>query len=271
MQYPRTLCITLLACAAFFFAGCIDFSEDFFFNADGTGRMIIDIAVSSELLSMGSQADSSAKGNSEEAKSKARMVKQFSANPKVANVAIRDTAFGGMQHTVFQVDVKSFNDLPEIHKAFFADSEMSASGSMGPGKPDIGMQSQTSPSGNTTVQLDFILPRDTATADTGAAGAAIGESIANAMMGNSSFNFRVHGPKITAANGDIDSAAHTVEWKIPLTGMKHSAGKTLHAEISIPGAPQSNTFVRQALVAGITAAAAAAAAVMWRRRSKKAV
>jgi len=265
MKKTQSYLVAFLACAAFLCTGCIDFTEEFFFNADGTGKMIVDIAVSTEL--MGMTGDSTKSDSSDAVKSMAHLVKQFSADPRVSAARLRDTAFGGMIHTVFEVDAKSFKDLASLHNTFFADTAMSESGTMKQGKPGIQMMTATGPSGNSTVKLDIILPRDSS-AETSDSSNAIGESIANAMLGDSKFVFRVHGPQITSANGDIDSAAHMVEWKVPLMRIKQ--GKTLHTEIAIPGSMSVSMVMRYVLVLGVVTLLIFVVVMVVKRRAKKA-
>lgn len=228
----RNAALVITLCAGtVLFAGCIEFGEDIWINLDGTGRMRIDIAIPEALMSLGNSMGAAADSTESPAVKFHDEEKKFAANPKVARAGVRDTVIDEMHHFMFEVDAKSYNDLPELHRMFYADSALAGNDATSQAKPELRIVTEAN-----IVKFAMVLPRDTTRMDVDTTGAAdsIGAAIAGAMMGGKGFVFRLHAEHVTKSNAAYDTVAHVVEWHIPLTELQHSKGREFTAEITMP-------------------------------------
>lgn len=217
-----------LAICAIAFVGCFEFGEDVWVNADGSGRLRFEVALPQAFMEFGKSIGSADTSN-DDIRTKFRNADSlFKKDPRVTRVTVRDTTYSAMYHMLFEIDAKSYNDLPALSKMFYSDTAMSSSENQEQAKPEL----QFTTTGS-SVHFAILIPKDS-TEEADSTRDTTGDAIAAAMLGDGGLVFRLHAPKISSSNGTIDTATNTAEWKIPLSNMKHVGGRQFTAEISMP-------------------------------------
>ena len=225
------LVITVLLC----FSGCIDYLEEIWINADGTGKLKIDLGVAESFVSLGKNfgmEDSSQDMSKQYLKRK----EEIERNPNVQKVDFKDFSAGDMHHFVFEIDVKDIFKVGELTKLLEM-SQMDTEGQQGnSGKSEIHIEKLQ----NGNIQFVQIFkseqnPLSQQSDSSKVPNDSLGQAMAASMFGDKGITIRVHGPKVVSSNGQADEQRKMVEWKISLVELsKNSFNRELKAEIELP-------------------------------------
>lgn len=222
-----------------FLAGCIEVSQEIWINADGSGRLKMDIGFSEALLSFAQQAE---KNPLNEFRTQAaQKQEELKKDPNVKNVTFSERKESGTQFFTYDVEVRDVTKIAAVQKAVApGDMPGAAAGEGAPGAPKAeDFHIEKLPSGNVSFRLKMESP--------GGMGGEEGASpeqdqMAKAMMasmfGDKAITVKVHGPRIVTTNGKLDAAKTTAEWRIPLVELASAKKGTvteMTAEVELAG------------------------------------
>ena len=232
----------VLICAALFcFSGCIDYLEEIWINADGSGKLKVDMGIAETFVSMGKSFGMEDSSNDMQ-KQYLKKKEELEKNPNVQKVDFKDFTQGDMHHFVFDIDVKDIFKVGELTRKLEM-SQMETQGQQDTaGKSEVRIEKL--PNGN----IQFVqlfkgekkesssqgMPMGEQGDSSGVNYDSMGQAMAMSMFGDKGVTIRVHGPSIVSSNGKIDDEKKMVEWKIGLAEMsKGSFSKELNAEIEL--------------------------------------
>lgn len=260
MRRARLL-LAVLALAGL--TGCFDVLEELWINADGSARLLVDVALPDSLLRLGGHEVVTR--FREEAK---RTEAELEQDPNVTKFAVRDYAEAGMQHFVYELEVKDATQLQATMQKALARAASSQSELSGLrfdiAEADSGglrFTQRLAPGGASAVDAGTgrVEPSEAIARD-------LGKHFAGAMLGGRFFTVRVHGPAITETNGVLNEEKTTAEWKIPLADLAAGTGPSeLRAKVQT-GAP----LWLWAVIIGVPALLLMLAVSAMKRRSRAA-
>jgi hypothetical protein len=206
--------------------GCFEMSEELWLNADGTGRVLIQLKVSEGLLAMANDGDDA--GTDEHLK---EAENELASDPDVEDVSTKEFSEAGMRHFEFDILVKDYLKIPEIYKRISESSETnSAFGAefklVDLGKGKVRFRQHYTGEGSEDEDAEY-----------DEAGEELGKAMAAAMFADKYITVTVHAPKIDSSNGIINEDKDTVTWKLPLVEMmtQNSYEKVLEADLNCSG------------------------------------
>lgn len=249
--------LLFLALAAVLLSGCVEMTYEVHLNANGSGKLVMDVGLEkkfadmmSSMSSMGQQGGG--KGPLEQMQAAEPALKANGAT----KVTTRQYEKEDMRHYVQEVEAADLATLSNLQKALGGGSggesgmpggEMNfvltnqAGGKVLFSLPIQGSSSSSSP-GGPTVSAPGAAPgpssRRTRRGSQPSApepnplGDAMAESMAKQMFGYHVFTVRLIAPHIVSHNGTLNG--NTVEWKIPMASLTNSSFKQdLRAEVAL--------------------------------------
>lgn len=235
-RMPTSPRILALALALLTLTGCFDFLEEIWINEDGSGRVRIDLGISTALFSLGGarvreELEREFKAEAERARA------AVAQDPDVKKISVESRDDGDLHRIIYELEVRDVTRLPEIHRRLREGSaKLSASGS---DAVDFEMRIEETGQGYRFSQA-FGAARGKA-ADGGASvprksGAdavaeAFAEQMISAMFADKGLTIRVHGPEFASHNGQLAQDGKSVEWKVPFSSIISGEGQTLQAEV----------------------------------------
>jgi hypothetical protein len=236
MSMMRSLLPVALSLAC---AGCLELTQEVWVNSDGSGRMRLDIALPRELLEMASEADG-ANPLAETLQEYERLKADPSQVPNLRSVDKSEYVEGEFHHFVMELEVDDVTLLPETMSQLQKRTAISQE----PGDEADELASQHEMKLE-RIGRDRMMFVQTLVDDSQAAGAsgldsedmdAAGKALLASMFAGKHFTVRLHAPKVTSTNGQVDETASTIEWRIPLTELMAQKGlQELRAEIELDG------------------------------------
>jgi hypothetical protein len=191
-------------------AGCFSMTQEIWIHADGTGRVLLDVGFSDQLLAMGGQGA----GGGPAAQLRAEMEKtkaEMAADPTVSAVETSERSEGGMRHFVMDVRLRSATGMKSVK---------GLAGPHGEAARTNDVRVEELPNGHLLFagryevppnpQLDELRNDEDPTADAAMRGMMAG------FFADKYFTVRLHAPRIVSANGTLDAERRTVEWKTPM-------------------------------------------------------
>ena len=188
-----------------FLAGCINYEEDLTLKSDGSGEMLMHYSISEQLSSM------MAMGGGQQQDGKDEMPFKFKENEirdalqadgvQVKKVEMK--AEGGQQHVYVTVNFKKITDLNQTKTFKEMPFEWGEEGKV--------------------IVFRHILKNKNPQADGSGESTQMGDQMAQAMLGNAAFSFKIKLPDQALpapnTNGTILEDGKTVTWKFPLVEM----------------------------------------------------
>jgi hypothetical protein len=214
----KRLAILTAAVSGLFLVSCINLEQDVWINADGSGRVKVDMGISKQMLEM-------AKGLGEEGADPfadiAAQKKKLEANENVKSVKITSKDDEKYRHAIYDVELKDITKLNETMKDILKDSPAG-----GKDAPDSELKIVKLDSGNYKVTAKVEGP------DTGDAEGEGPEAAALAMMkqmfGDAAITIRVHGPPVKHNGKLVEDAA---VWKMPIVDLISGGKLDVDAEV----------------------------------------
>ena len=236
MIMTRSLLLVALSVAC---AGCLELTQEVWVNSDGSGRMRLDIALPRELLEMASDADG-ANPLAETLEEYERLKADPSQVPNLRSVDKSEYVEGEFHHFVMELEVDDVTLLPETMSQL---QKRTAVGEEQENKADeLASQHEMKLERIGRDRMVFVqtLIDDSQAADASGLDTeemdAASKALLASMFAGKHFTVRLHAPKVTSTNGQVDKAASTIEWRIPLTALMAQEGlQELRAEIELDG------------------------------------
>jgi len=210
--------------------GCLDILEEIWIQADGSARVVVDLAVPKSLLALLKTKEPEPFADLRE-KVKAAEV-ELKKDPDVVKFEFRELDDGAQYHLIYDLTVRDATRLGELHKRAMTSAAESQKGA---GSKGFGFRIERTGSGQYvfTQQLgELKAGPEQGEAPEDAMKSKLAQQMALAMFANNYFTVRVHGPLVTETNGRLNEQKDTVEWKHSLSALMGGAGKTeLHAVV----------------------------------------
>lgn len=204
--------------------GCFDFLEEIWINADGSGRVRIDVGITTALFALGG---SRMKEELEsEFKAEAERARQTAADDEdVKKITLETREEGGLLHVVYDIEVRDVTRLPEIQRKLLESSDRLRA-SQREASMNLDFRIEETDEGYRFVQAF----------GKGAEGSAerLAEQMAAVMFADKGLTVRLHGPQFAAHNGKLSEDGKTVEWHLPFSKLLASGGSVpeeLRAEV----------------------------------------
>lgn len=204
--------------------GCFDFLEEIWINADGSGRVRIDVGITTALFALGG---SRMKEELEsEFKAEAERARQTAADDEdVKKITLETREEGGLLHVVYDIEVRDVTRLPEIQRKLLESSDRLRA-SQREASMNLDFRIEETDEGYRFVQAF----------GKGAGGSAerLAEQMAAVMFADKGLTVRLHGPQFAAHNGKLSEDGKTVEWHLPFSKLLASGGSVpeeLRAEV----------------------------------------
>ncbi len=227
-------------------AGCLDVTEEIRVNGDGSGRLLIDLALSEKVTAIAALAGNKAEipFNEDDLKS------ALAASDNIESYTVTTRQGDGMAHTIVDAVVKDFTrPLPSL----------ASPGADGRSAIETMAPFTIRRMENKNLRFVHELKSLADSANKQAAGILAGLALADRHL-----NVRLYG-NIVSANGNIAEDKRSVEWRIPLAQL--IAGTTvirqLEAEIAPPALGGLTTIL---VISLIVALLAIITVVQFRRR-----
>jgi hypothetical protein len=219
--------------------GCLELTQEIWVNADGSGRMKLDISLPQGLMAMAAEAE----GGNPFAENQAEY-DQLKAHPEqVPNLRSLDHSEyveGEFHHFVIELEVEDVTLLPETMEALQARTSVADEDSGETGEIASPNDMRLERLGRDRMLFVQTLVDESMVSATGTAEPgmeemeAASQAFLASMFAGKFYTVRVHAPRISSANGTVDEAAQTAEWKIPLGDvMSQQAPRELRAEIEL--------------------------------------
>ncbi len=245
MKSKKALLFLVMGAMLLLLTGCFQVTEEYWVNADGSGKMHFEIGVSEALLSMGESnpIDGSQIFSDEGLDAQ---------NPYLKNIKTSENSNNGMHYYVMDADITDFNRVFESSSA-----------------QESGFQAKVEKLANGNYL--FKRTMDLATLNAGqdaSLGLTDGTDMTNmvaAMFSDKFWIVRLHVDNVVNTNGTLDKENKLVEWKVPFSqviGGKDTIEMT--AEISM-GSP---ILLYVAIGVGILLLVAVVVGVLLVRRSR---
>lgn len=236
-----------LLTASLFLAGCIEILEEVWINADGSGRIRIDIGMSEAIFSMGKKEkgkDPLGDVNKDFEKTKSDIEK----HPNIKHTDFRQHTDAGVRHFVFDIEVTDPAILNDLQKAIYL-GERDTLKKADPEKikPMEGAELHVEKKSDGTILfIRRFGPPGTETADSL-------DREGGELFRSAGYTVRLHAENILSSNGTIDESGKTVEWKIPIDHLMAGKAfrKELRAEIGPAGVNRQMWVIAGVLLVGI--------------------
>ena len=211
--------LVLIALIGLSVCGCFEMSEEIWFNDDGTGRLLIELKVSEGLMAMADLADSaSAFADMDEVE------EELKSDPNVEEVLTNEFTEAGMRHLVFDIKVKDYLKLAEVHQKSVASTESSS---------EFEAPFQITDLGDGKVRFKQSFAEKEVDDEFAESGEDMGTAMAAAMFADKYITITIHAPKVTSSNGEINEEENTTTWKIPLFEMMADEGSGYSPEADL--------------------------------------
>lgn len=236
----------LLLLSCLLFSGCFEFTQEFWINADGSGRVLMDIAVKDITDPKAQQNANTAQGKpSEFERNMAEAKERLSKDPNIKSVQMNQFVQDGMRHTVFDIECK---DITLFSKTMNENAKQVANTSNTNGKVATnGAQEATSqtmvpviqklPNGNYSFTSN-LEKNDKSKKSKPASNQMeqMTQKWVEKIFEGRYYTVRLHAPKVISSNGQVNSTSNMVEWKIPIAQLAsdNPPYKELTAQVSVP-------------------------------------
>lgn len=204
------------AVAGLFLVSCINLEQDVWINADGSGRVKVDMGISKQMLEM-------AKGLGEQGADPFDTVaqkKKLEANENVKSVKITTKEDEKYRHAIYDVELKDITKMNETMKDILKDSPAG-----GDDAPDSELKIVKLDSGNYKVTAKVEGP-DAGEGEEGPEAAAL--AMMKQMFGDAGITIRVHGPPVKHNGKLVEDAA---VWKMPIADLLGGKALDVDAEV----------------------------------------
>ena len=235
----KPLCGLLMTSVVLLFTGCLEISEEIWFNNDGSGRIRYDFLIAEKFL-----------GSSTPGKSQAfvrGLKRRLEKRPEVRKFSVREYKDTGLHHYLVDIDVRHAGDIGAILNELSGEQSALVGDTASFEEVTLGSSGE----GRFSFRQPF--------------GRALNTSLASTMFAGRFLTVTIHAPKFLSTNGTLDSLSGRAEWKIPLgdTAAVRTSPNEIRAEI------QLHKRTHLLLYAGIAASAAFIIGLIWNLLHKK--
>lgn len=195
----------LLVASLLFFAGCINYEEDLTLKSDGSGEMLMHYSISEQLSSMIAMSGGQQQEGKDEMpfKFKENEIRDALQADGVQVKKVEMKAEGGLQHVYVTINFKKITDLNQTKTFKEMPFEWVEEGKV--------------------IAFTHTLRNKNPQGNGSGESTQMGDQMAQTMLGNAAFNFKVKLPgKAVPApdtNGTILEDGKTVTWRFPLVEM----------------------------------------------------
>jgi hypothetical protein len=203
----RQFRLALASCALLASSGCAEVLHEYWFSADGSARVVVDVALPRAMVHLAGRDVVLALR--EEAKQAEATLRE---DPAVTAVRFRDHVAGDLHHLAWELEVNDATRLPALFRA----ARARASADRMKELPALDLAVDRTVLGDQVLVLR-LMPG--ATLDAGRAARETwtpARKLADAMLGERHLTVRVHGPAIGETNGTVSEQRDQAEWRIPL-------------------------------------------------------
>ena len=201
MKPARWKLMTALALLALLLSGCINITQEYWVNGDGSAKVSLDVGLSQALMAMGSAAATSTSGNDNGTSAPPSnplddLRKTYSgSNPHIKNVQVREYKDSTLQHFAVTFDVNDFEDF--LKNQDTSDTQF-----------DITLTHQADGTILFTQLTDLNTGNQSQTQ-------GLDPSSMQSVFKDMYWTVTVHVPQVVSTNGTkLDNG--TVQWKIPM-------------------------------------------------------
>lgn len=219
--------------------GCLELTQEIWVNADGSGRMTLDIALPQGLMAMASESEGGSPFMENQAEYE-RLKAHPEEIPNLRSLDHREYVEGEFHHFVIELEVDDVTALPETMEQLQARTTI--------GEEQSGEAEEVASPAEMRLErlgggrMLFVQPlvNEGLAAGTSEPGMEemeeAGQAFLASMFAGRYFTVRLHAPKVTSTNGTVDGTAQSIEWKIPMTDLMSQQGpEELRAEIELGG------------------------------------
>jgi len=213
-MYKRALNLLPLLLSCILLSGCFEFKQEYWINADGSGRVLMDIGIVQ--IDQGNK-NTRKQDSSEFEKNMQEARQRLSADPNIKRVSMSQETRDGMLHTVFDIECRDMTKFNEaMRKSAEKARENSPSGEVG--QADDAMTPIIEKLSNGDYSFKMKLERNKGKKpDSNPAAERIAEQWMQNLFAGRFFTVTLHAPKISESNGQTNATSNLVEWKIPMT------------------------------------------------------
>lgn len=226
----RILAFTLLLASCALTSGCFEFRQEFWINPDGSGRVLMDIAVQQ----MGNSGAASQKeGSSKFEKQMQEARERLSKDPNVKRVQMSQETREGMLHTVFEIEVNDLTKLADSMRqtalAAAPDNKVARS------EESVAPVIEKLPNGDYAFRVSLDRGQKKRPASNPQA-ERFAEQMVEKMFAGRFWTTVLHAPKVVETNGQLNATSNLVEWKIPVAQLASDKApyKELTALVEMP-------------------------------------
>lgn len=243
-KLARTAVAAAAALAVLFTAGCFEVTEQYHFNADGSGKVVFDLGLSQQIAAFGqSNGDdpwSDMREDFEKSKTEAE------SDPNITSVSLEEKDVGDMHHFVITAVVKDMTKAKDSMKNL-GDADDS------PGETELSITR----SGDTFTFNRSITMGDDEEED------QPGATLMKSMFAGKYYTVQVHGAGVTADGGEAKEGY--VEFRKPLMQMMSSKGAwTIDASVPAGGGGAMTLWI---IAGGLVVVVVGLVAVMSRKKN----
>lgn len=228
-MFRRFLFLTLLLVSCALMSGCFEFRQEFWINPDGSGRVLMDIAVQQ----MGNPGAAGQKeGSSKFEKQMQEARERLSKDPNVKRVQMAQETREGMLHTIFDVEVNDLTKLADSMRqtalAAAPDNKVARS------EESVAPVIEKLPNGDYAFRVN--LDRGQKKPASNPQAERFAEQMVEKMFAGRFWTTVLHAPKVVETNGQLNATSNLVEWKIPVAQLASDKApyKELTARVEMP-------------------------------------
>jgi hypothetical protein len=215
----RVVAFALLLSSCLLLSGCFEMRQEYWINADGSGRVLMDIGVVKIDAGKGAAAP---QGESELEKNMREANERFSREPNVKSAKLSQEDRDGMRHLVLDVECRDITKFNETMRERARQARQSAAaqapaGSQA-GSADDSMTPviEKLPNGDYAFRMSLERGRGNKSKPNPATDRLARQWVEKIFAGRY-FTILLHAPKVSESNGQINATANLVEWKMPMT------------------------------------------------------
>ena len=245
-------------------SGCVDVTQEFWVNGDGSGKVHIDASISEAVLQSLSQLSQSNESLLRDSAEEIQKMKaELMARPGVRSADVRVTSESEYRHILLDLELADLNQATDVlrNTAFIRRTATSNPASDGLGVSGTELKFAKLPNGHQgfTGSID-LRPTSNSTDD------SLSRTIRAAsvpLFAGKFYTVKIHGASIVSANGTINHDQNFVEWKIPMmVFLNPPFHQEMSAEIDANPNPPVIALAAGGLALGLTLVAGS----IWKRR-----
>lgn len=194
--------VAIIFISLFFLTGCIEVREEVWLNADGSGRIVVDIGIHNDEIWTGDKPfDEVVRETRQEMEQDLEKKRQMIEKVPGVRKAATSRYYGDIDHFMYDIDLSDLHGITEVYKGI-ADEQVEDPSEWKIYIEDLG-------GGNMLFRQVFIGDVDDKGTDITA------EVLSSDDSDDKYYSIKLHAPVIVSSNGVIGEGRTVTEWRIP--------------------------------------------------------